>query len=162
MYVLDMKPSRSMSPITQFRINNLSDVSSRTDTFLLELVVSLESILKTHCITTSLVFLQIDYISWLVHPEISRASRVSSQMFSESTCNIVRHAGVVGSILCFNNVYEIHEVNPLFAHAPHDKALCSAFEIGERLTRGHTHDLDTHDRNCGCHWCCGLHRKSSC
>lgn len=65
-----MKASRDTSAIAEFRINDLSDVTTWTNTFHLELVVPLEPVLKAHRISSSLALSHVDNVQWFVHLEI--------------------------------------------------------------------------------------------
>ena len=65
-----MKASRGASSITEFGVDDLSDVTTMANTFHLEFVVLLESVLKPHSFTTGFTFFKIDNEFWLVHLEI--------------------------------------------------------------------------------------------
>lgn len=102
-----MKASRRASSITEFGVDDLSDVTTMANTFHLEFVVLLESVLESHCFTTGSKFFKIDDILWFVHLEIGCCFGLTIKMFLESSCYIIGYACVVRSILCFNDVDEI-------------------------------------------------------
>ena len=106
-----MKASRRASAITEFGVDDLSDVSTMANTFHLEFVVLLESVLESHGFTTGFTFFKIDDVLWFVHLEIGCCFGLTINMFLESTCYIIGYTGVVGSILCLDDVDEIQLTN---------------------------------------------------
>ena len=106
--ILDKNTSRRASAITEFRINDLSYIASRSYALHLELVVFLEASFKSHGISTCLALSHVDYECWFVHLEIRSRPGVTREMFLEASCHNIGHSSVVGPICCFNDIDEIH------------------------------------------------------
>jgi len=115
-----MKASRRTSSITEFGVDDLSDVTTMTNTFHLEFVVLLESVLKPHGFPTGFTFLKIDDVLRFVHLEICCPFGHTIKMFLKSAGYIIGNTGVVSFILCFNDVDEIQLTNSFQVGFSHD------------------------------------------